>query len=305
MSSTSTTRPCVTVPSGRASPTRWPTSWPSRGCWTTSGSASSRAGGPVRCPRTPSSSSGPRTELELRTAELVAFGATRRAGVAVQDDAQVQALLDSQAPVVTLVAKSDVRHVSEALRTTLEENLDMVRDTVAFLVGEGRRVFVDFEHFFDGYRTTRLRRPADGGRDRGRGQRQRPVRHQRRDAARSPARDRLRRQGPKSGVRVGIHCQDDTGCAVANSIAAVEAGATHVQGTANGYGERTGNADLFVVVPNLELKLGMQVLPPGRLRRPSGSPTPSPRSPTCHRTPTSRTRASPRSRTRPGCTPAP
>src|ERR1700709_2627358 len=90
-------------------------------------------------------------ELKLEHATLVAFGATRKAGVAVQDDAQVRALLDSRAPVVTLVAKSDVRHVERALRTTLDENLAMVRDTVAFLRAEGRRVFVDCEHFFDGY----------------------------------------------------------------------------------------------------------------------------------------------------------
>ena len=93
-------------------------------------------------------------ELTLRHGVLVAFGATRKAGVKVNDDAQVRALLDSQAPVVTLVAKSDVRHVERALRTTLEENLAMVRDTVAFLRAEGRRVFLDCEHFFDGYGTT-------------------------------------------------------------------------------------------------------------------------------------------------------
>src|SRR5919206_818109 len=92
-----------------------------------------------------------RTELDLRHAQLVAFGATRKPGVRAEDDPQVRALLDAQTPVVTLVAKSDVRHVTRALRTTLEENLAMVRDTVAFLVGEGRRVFLDCEHFFDGY----------------------------------------------------------------------------------------------------------------------------------------------------------
>ena len=91
-------------------------------------------------------------ELDLKHAELVAFGATRKAGVAVEDDAQVAALLDSGAPVITVVAKSDTRHVAEALRTTPEENLAMVVDTVRFLVSKGRRVFVDYEHFFDGYR---------------------------------------------------------------------------------------------------------------------------------------------------------
>ena len=92
-----------------------------------------------------------RTELSLKHARLVAFGATRKAGVRVEDDAQVRALLDAQTPVVCLVAKSDVRHVRDALRTTLEENLAMVADTVAFLVAQGRRVFLDCEHFFDGY----------------------------------------------------------------------------------------------------------------------------------------------------------
>src|SRR5438094_4968782 len=91
-------------------------------------------------------------ELKLDNAVLVAFGATRKAGVRVEDDPQVRALLDAGAPVVCLVAKSDVRHVREALRTTLEENLAMVADTVAFLVAHGRRVFLDCEHFFDGYR---------------------------------------------------------------------------------------------------------------------------------------------------------
>jgi len=92
------------------------------------------------------------TELNLRSAQLVAFGATRKPGVDVREDGQVRALLASQAPVITLVAKSDVRHVFEALRTTLDENVAMVSDTVAYLAGEGRRVFVDMEHFFDGYK---------------------------------------------------------------------------------------------------------------------------------------------------------
>ncbi|MDP4013296.1 MAG: citramalate synthase [Candidatus Nanopelagicales bacterium] len=206
------------------------------------------------------------SELRLQNAQLVAFGATRRAGVNVQDDPQVKALLDSGAPVVTLVAKSDVRHVSEALRTTLEENLAMVSDTVAFLVGEGRRVFVDAEHFFDGYSRDRdygIRLldavAAAGGSvgvlcDTNGGMLPSGIS--------SIVADVVRR----SGTRIGIHCQDDTGCAIANTIAAVEAGATHVQGTANGYGERTGNADIFAVVANLELKLGMRVLPEGCLR---------------------------------------
>ncbi len=205
------------------------------------------------------------TELTLRNAELVAFGATRKAGVRVQDDLQVRALLDSQAPVITVVAKSDVRHVKEALRTTDEENLAMVTDTVAFLVGEGRKVFVDMEHFFDGYKhdadygVRLLVAAAEAG------------------AAVGVMCDTNGGMLPygmyeivtdvrqRSGVRLGIHCQDDTGCAIANSVTAVEAGVTHVQCTANGYGERTGNADLFVVVPNLQLKMGIDCLPEGKL----------------------------------------
>lgn len=205
-------------------------------------------------------------ELNLKHAQLVAFGATRKAGVSVGDDPQVRALLDSGAPVVTLVAKSDVLHVTEALRTSLDENIAMVTDTVAFLTAAGRRVFVDCEHFFDGYQhdpdygVRLLRAAADAGADVGvlcdtnGGMLPSGIARVVEDVAR------------RSGVRLGIHCQDDTGCAVANSIAAVEAGATHVQCTANGYGERTGNADLFVVVPNLELKLGMRVVPDGSLR---------------------------------------
>ena len=204
-------------------------------------------------------------ELTLRNAELVAFGATRKAGVRVEDDLQVRALLDSQAPVVTLVAKSDVRHVTEALRTTLDENVAMVQDTVRFLVGEGRRVFVDMEHFFDGYKHdadygVRLLVAAfeagasvgvlcdtNGG----------MLPHGMFEIVQDVR--------ARSGVRLGIHCQDDTGCAIANSVSAVEAGVTHVQCTANGYGERTGNADLFVVVPNLQLKLGIDCVPDGAL----------------------------------------
>ena len=205
-------------------------------------------------------------ELDLESAHLVAFGATRRAGSVASDDPQVRALVDSGAPVITVVAKSDVRHVTDALRTTLDENVAMVRDTVEYLVGEGRRVFLDLEHFFDGYRHDRdyglrvleaaLVAGADVGVlcDTNGGMLPMGV-HQ-------IVTEVLERSG---GARLGIHCQDDTGCAVANTLSAVEAGATHVQCTANGYGERTGNADLFAVVANLETKLDLRVLPSGRL----------------------------------------
>ncbi|NYG56450.1 citramalate synthase [Nocardioides perillae] len=207
-----------------------------------------------------------RTELSLRHARLAAFGATRRAGAVAADDPGVAALRDSGAGVVTLVAKSHARHVELALRTTLEENLAMVRDTVAHLVAEGQQVFLDAEHFFDGYRDDRdyalevLRTAAEAGAELA------ALCDTNGGMLPGWVADVVHDVVETTGVRVGIHCHNDTGCAVANTLAAVDAGATHVQGTVNGYGERTGNADLVAVVANLELKLGRQVLPPGLLR---------------------------------------
>ncbi len=219
-----------------------------------------------------------RTELNLKHALFCAFGATRKADAAVDKDPQVRALLDAETPVVTLVAKSDVRHVERALRTTLEENLAMVRDTVAFFVAEGRRVFLDCEHFFDGYffdpkyatevAATALQAGAEaavmcdtnGG--------MLPSRITRVvGEVRERLASRLGITADQAVANLGIHCQNDTSCAVANTIAAVEAGVPHFQCTANGYGERPGNADLFAVVANLQLKLGLPVLPEGCLEQ--------------------------------------
>ncbi len=200
-----------------------------------------------------------RTELDLRHAQLTAFGATRRAGVRAADDPQVAALRDSGASVVTLVAKSHDRHVELALRTTLAENLAMIRDTVSHLRAEGQRVFLDAEHFFDGYKADRayaleaVRTAAEAGAD--------VVALCDTNGGMLP--DELAdvvHEVVSLGVRVGIHCHDDSGCAVANSLAAVKAGATHVQGCANGYGERSGNANLFTVIGNLQLKRGMRLV---------------------------------------------
>ncbi len=207
-----------------------------------------------------------RDELELQNATLAAFGATRRAGGHAATDPLVRALVASGAPVVTLVAKSHVRHVEEALRTTLEENLEMIRDTVSFLSGQGRRVFLDAEHFFDGYATNRayalevVRVAGEAGAE--------VVALCDTNGGMLPAQvqDVVGEVLAASGARLGIHCHNDTGCAVANSMAALDAGATHVQGTVNGYGERTGNADLLTVVSNLQLKSGRVVVDPARLR---------------------------------------
>ncbi|BCJ77978.1 (R)-citramalate synthase [Catellatospora sp. IY07-71] len=211
-----------------------------------------------------------RTELELQNAVLVAFGSTRKAGTPVADDAQIAGLLAAQTPVVCLVAKSDLRHVERALRTTPEENLAMVADSVTYLRAHGRRVFVDCEHFFDGFRfdpeytASVVRAALDAGAER--------VVLCDTNGGMLPSQvskaigELTERLGVDPAV-LGMHAQNDTACAVANTIAAVEAGVRHVQGTANGYGERPGNADIFAVVANLQLKLGMTVLPEGCLEQ--------------------------------------
>jgi len=205
------------------------------------------------------------TELELKHAQLAAFGATRRPGAKAADDPQVAALRESGAPVVTLVAKSHDRHVRLALRTSLEENLGMVADTVAHLRSEGKRVFLDAEHFFDGYASDPgyalevVRIAAEAGAD--------VVTLCDTNGGMLPGQlaDVVAEVVSRTGTRLGIHCHDDTACGVANTLAAVDAGVSHVQGTANGYGERAGNANLFSVVAGLQLKKGRRVLPDGCL----------------------------------------
>jgi 2-isopropylmalate synthase len=199
-------------------------------------------------------------ELDLEHATLAAFGSTRKAGVHAADDPQVAALRESRAPVVTLVAKSHDRHVELALRTTLEENLKMIADTVRHLREEGQRVFLDAEHFFDGYKGNPayalecVRAAAEAGAS--------VIALCDTNGGMMPTElgDIVHAVASASGARLGIHCHDDTGCGVANTLVAVEAGVTHVQGTANGYGERSGNANLFSVVGGLQLKRGKVVL---------------------------------------------
>ncbi|MGY5764849.1 citramalate synthase [Brachybacterium sp. DNPG3] len=208
-----------------------------------------------------------RTELELSHARLAAFGATRKAGTAVEDDPQVAALLDSGAPTITLVAKSDLRHVLGALRTTGEENLAMVRETVEHLIAAGREVFVDAEHFFDGflddpaYTTSVIAEALTAGArvavlcDTNGGM----LPHQITEIV-EDLRGRLAALG-HAEPRLGVHAHNDSGCAVANSLTAVRAGITHVQGCVNGYGERTGNADLLTILADLQLKTGLELVP--------------------------------------------
>ncbi len=204
--------------------------------------------------------------LGFRTAKLTAFGSTRRSGLSAENDPNLLALIAAGTPVCTIFGKTWTLHVTEVLRTSLEQNLKMIEESVAFLVGSKRRVVYDAEHFFDGYRADReyaldtLAAAARGGAevvtlcDTNGGSVPWDI-----EAAVSEVRGRL------PGVRLGIHVHDDTGCGVANTLAAVRAGARHVQGTINGYGERCGNANLSVIVPNLELKLGFRCVPEGRL----------------------------------------
>ena len=206
------------------------------------------------------------TELKLKNAKFVAFGATRRPNVKAADDALLRALQDSGAPVVTLVAKSHDRHVDLALKTNLDENLAMIKDSIEFLRAGGQRVFLDAEHFFDGYLSNKayalevIRVAMAAGADVA------ALCDTNGGMLPDQLSDIVNEVIGSTSARLGIHCHNDTGCAIANSLAAVEAGATHVQGTLNGYGERTGNADLVAIIANLELKKKQKVLPDGALR---------------------------------------
>ncbi|MDQ1358679.1 MAG: 2-isopropylmalate synthase [Acidimicrobiaceae bacterium] len=206
-------------------------------------------------------------DLHLHTATLVAFGSTRKAHTAADKDPVLQNLLDARTTAVCLVAKSAEWHVTETLRTTLSEAIDMVADSVALLRSHGRRVFLDAEHFFDGYRENPrfsldiIRAAEDAGAEVAilcdtnggtlPGDAERIV---------GAVRD-------KYGIQLGCHFHNDAGCAVANSLAAVRQGCTQVQGCINGYGERTGNADLCATVPNLTLKMGIRTIGRDRLER--------------------------------------
>jgi 2-isopropylmalate synthase len=205
------------------------------------------------------------SELTLTTATLVAFGSTRRPGGRTESDPVLADLLAAGTSTVCLVAKSSDLHVTEALRTSLDEARAMVTDSVAYLVDAGKRVFLDAEHFFDGFgrdpsfalsvleAAERAGAEAlvlcdtNGG----------TLPH---DVERIVCEVRARSSAP-----IGVHFHNDSGCAVANVIAAVRAGATQVQGCINGYGERTGNADLSVAIPDLSLKMGVRTIAPERI----------------------------------------
>jgi 2-isopropylmalate synthase len=206
--------------------------------------------------------------VRLKNARLAAFGCTRRPGVPADADEKLQALLECGAGVVTIFGKSWDLHVTQVMANCLEENLAMIRDTVACLRQNGREVVYDAEHFFDGYRHNRdyalqsIAAAAEAGADfvvlcdTNGGSLPHDV-----EAMFAEVRTRLPR------VRLGIHTHNDCGLAVANSIAAVRAGAVMVQGTINGYGERCGNADLTAVIPVLSLKMNRASIPAENLKK--------------------------------------
>ena len=200
--------------------------------------------------------------LDLKHAQIAAFGNTRRANADVETDATLNALLDTKAPIVTLVGKTSEYQVRDVLQTSLEENLAMIADSVSYLKGEGRRVFFDAEHFFDGYKMNpeyalqALRVAMDAGAER--------LIVCDTNGGTLPSEvaaivTQIKGDLGDDAV-IGIHSHNDTDTAVASAIAAVEAGAYQVQGCINGYGERTGNANMISVIGNLNLKMGFSVI---------------------------------------------
>lgn len=202
---------------------------------------------------------------DLQHAKVVAFGATRRADVALADDPMVASLLDADTPACAIVGKTWDLHVRDVLRTTNEENMLMIRETVSYIKDKGREVIFDAEHFFDGFKHNpefameALKAAADGGADylvlcdTNGGS----LPHEIREATRAAVN--------AFSTNVAIHVHNDMGLGVANSIAGIRAGAVQVQGTINGYGERTGNANLVSVIPILELKMGCKCVAEGQL----------------------------------------
>ena len=207
------------------------------------------------------------SELELANSRLVAFGSTRRVKGKVDDDLTLQHLLAANTEVVCIVGKASEYHVTEALRTTLDEGVAMVADSVRFLKENDRTVFFDAEHFFDGYRENPefsmrvLEEAAMAGADC-------LVLCDTNGGSLPGDVERIVRQvADHLQAPVGVHLHNDTGCGVANALAGVAAGATQVQGTINGYGERVGNCDLVPIIANLSLKMGVETLPQGHLDR--------------------------------------
>lgn len=208
------------------------------------------------------------SKIDLKNAKLTGFGSTRRRGIKVEDDSSVKSLLEANTPVVAIFGKSWDFHVTSIIKTSLDENLAMIRETVAYFKNNGREVIFDAEHFFDGYRSNpayalaSLDAAVQGGAavlclcDTNGGAFPFEVYKVTKSVVEKYATKKL---------IIGIHCHNDGGMAIANSIMAVEAGAVHVQGTFNGLGERCGNANLCTIIPNLQIKKGYNCIPADNL----------------------------------------
>jgi 2-isopropylmalate synthase len=206
-------------------------------------------------------------ELRLKTATLVAFGSTRHPGGQASSDETLRHLVEAGTEVVCIVAKASDLHVTEALRTTLDEAVAMAADSVAFLHQAGLRVFFDAEHFFDGYRRDakfafRVLAAAEEA-----GAEVLVLCDTNGGTLPDEVGQIVADVRAHSSAAIGGHFHNDGGCSVANSLEAVRRGASHVQGCINGYGERTGNADLSAVIANLSLKMGVKTIPADRLER--------------------------------------
>ncbi len=208
------------------------------------------------------------TELHLQQAKVAAFGSTRKARTPVDQDAQVQMLLATGTEVVTIFGKTWTLHVTDVLRTTLDENVAMIYDTVSYLKENGREVVYDAEHFFDGYKADSeyalrtLRAAEKAGAD--------VIVLADTNGGSMPWEiERIIGEVQAAGIKapLGIHTHNDGAVGVANALAAVQAGVVHVQGTINGYGERCGNSDLLPIIANLNLKMGIQAVTPEQLRK--------------------------------------
>ena len=199
--------------------------------------------------------------LTLKNARLAAFGSTRRAGITAKEDANLQALLKADTSAAAIFGKTWDFHVTDIIKTTLEENLNMIHDTILFLKEQGKEVIFDAEHFFDGYRANPgyavkcLEVAAKAGAD------WLVLCDTNGGAFPSEIHTIVSETAGQFSIPIGIHCHNDGGMAAANSLMAVEAGAVQVQGTINGYGERCGNTNLCTIIPNLQLKSGLHCIP--------------------------------------------
>lgn len=206
-------------------------------------------------------------KLRLRNSRIVAFGSTRRPNIKPADDANIKGLLKSQAKIITVFGKTWDLHVKEVLKTTLDENLSMIKDTVKFLKSKGVAVFYDAEHFFDAYKANKEYSVACLSAAQGAGAEACVLCDTNGGTLTSEISRIINEVESRVNVSLGIHCHNDSGLAVANSIAAIQAGASIVQGTINGYGERCGNADLIPLIANLKLKLGIDCVSDAQLKQ--------------------------------------